>query len=710
MLNNKTISQLKNKNVSENIIMKKANRLINEKSPYLLQHAYNPVDWYPWGEEAFEKAKREDKPVFLSIGYSTCHWCHVMEKESFEDIGVANLMNKFFVSIKVDREERPDIDGIYMTVCQMLTGSGGWPLTIIMSPDKKPFFAGTYFPKEDRFGRMGMITLIPGVNYIWKNRREEIYKSIEEISSALYSSLPKQKEEELNEKVLDKVFNNFLNRFDSENGGFGVAPKFPSPHNLLFLLRYWKRRNSKEALEMVEKTLIEMHKGGIYDHIGFGFHRYSTDKIWLVPHFEKMLYDQALLVIAYAEAYQATKNDVYKETAEEILNYILRDMASSEGGFYSAEDADSEGIEGKFYLWTKEEIENLLSKDKADLFLKVFNVKTKGNWIDQMHDENTGTNILHLQKEIKIIADELNLDEKLLKQKLKTIKGKLFSYREQRIHPFKDTKVLTDWNSLMISALSKAAQVFDKNEYYEAAEKAVYFILKNLVSKSGRLLHRFKDGEAGIHANIDDYAFFIAGLLDLYETGFNSSYLKTAVDLNSDFIKYFWDEKGGGFYFTPSDGEKLLIRQKEIYDGAVPSGNSTAILNLLRIGRITGNSDFEKKASKIIKTFSGIIENSPQAFTQTLIALDFAFGPSIEIVISGERNSLSAKEMLKIIREKYIPNKVIVFNSKEKDQMEIISPLFKEYVPADDKTTIYICENYKCNMPATSIEELNALL
>ena len=686
--------------------MKKTNKLINEKSPYLLQHAYNPVDWFPWGEEAFEKAKYEDKPVFLSIGYSTCHWCHVMEKESFEDNDVANLMNEVFISVKVDREERPDIDGIYMSVCQMLTGGGGWPLTIIMSPDKKPFFAGTYLPKQDRFGRMGMMSLIPGINNVWKNRRAEINKSAEEIYSALNSSLPKRSGEELNEKVLDKAFNNFVNLFDSENGGFGVAPKFPSPHNLLFLLRYWKRKNSEKALLMVEKTLFEMRKGGIYDHIGSGFHRYSTDKLWLVPHFEKMLYDQAMLVIAYTETYQAAKKDIYKETAIEILDYVLRDMTSPEGGFYSAEDADSEGIEGKFYVWKGNEIKNLLSKDEADLFFNVFNIKTEGNWIDQVHDENTGTNILHLQKEIKTLADELSINEKLLNQKLKTIKEKLFIFREKRIHPFKDTKILTDWNSLMISALSKAAQVFDNNEYYEAAEKAVYFILKNSADKNGRLLHRFKDGEAGIYANVDDYAFFIACLLDLYETGFNTSYLKTAVDLNNDLIKYFWDGEEGAFFFTPSDGEKLLIRQKEIYDGAVPSGNSVAILNLLRIGRITGNSDYEKKASKIFKTFSVMIENSPQAFTQTLAALDFAIGPSKEIIISGKKDSSSAKEMLKMIRGKYIPNKVIAFSSGEKDQLEIISPLFNEYTPIGNKTTVYVCENYRCKMPVTSIEEL----
>ncbi len=690
--------------------MKKSNKLINEKSPYLLQHAFNPVDWFPWGEEAFDKAKNEDKPVFLSIGYSTCHWCHVMEKESFEDNEVAGLMNEFFVSIKVDREERPDVDGIYMLICQMITGSGGWPLTIIMTPDKKPFYAGTYFPKEDRFGRMGMLSLIPGIYKVWKNKREEILKSVNEISTALNSSLNKQTAIDIDEGVLDKAFNYFSSQYDPENGGFGNSPKFPTPHNLLFLLRYWKRKNSKKALGMVEKTLEGMYKGGIYDHIGFGFHRYSTDQIWLVPHFEKMIYDQALLASVYIEAYQATKKEFYKKTAEEILNYVLRDMTSSEGGFYSAEDADSEGEEGKFYLWTKEEIENILAGKDLNLILSLFNVRQEGNWFDPVNEKNTGTNILHLTKDLKLIAEELNVDEEILNEKLKILKERLFAVREKKIHPFKDTKILTDWNGLMISALSKAAQVFEKDEYYLAAEKAAYFILKNLLNEDGRLLHRFKDGESSILANADDYAFFVVGLLDLYETGFNLSFLKSAINLNSNFIKYFWDEENGGFYFTPFDGEKLLIRRKEIYDGAVPSGNSIAILNLLRIGRITGNSDYERKASQITKTFSAMIENSPQAFTQALAALDFAFGPSKEIIISGENDSRSTKEMLRVIREKYIPNKVIIFDSGQKDQMEIISPLLREYSSQDNQATVYICENYKCNLPVTTFEQLKVLL
>ncbi len=564
------------------------NKLANEKSPYLLQHASNPVDWYPWNDEAFEKAKQEDKPVFLSIGYSTCHWCHVMEHESFEDEKVAELMNDTFVSIKVDREERPDIDGIYMTVCQMLTGGGGWPLTIIMTPDKKPFFAGTYFPKSNRFGRAGLLEIIPQIKDYWLNKKDEILRSTDQISLALTKTGDKKNPGELNEKTFDRAFNDFKNRYDSKFGGFGSAPKFPSPHNLLFLLRYWKRTGNSGAIEMVKKTLTEMRRGGIYDHLGYGFHRYSTDQQWLVPHFEKMLYDQALLIIAYIEAYQVTKDEIFKNTAKEIIEYVIRDMTSPEGGFYSAEDADSEKEEGKFYLWDESELRDIL-KDEADLFIKVFNCEKGGNWVDHTIGGAPGTNILHLDKSLKELSKDTGIKVEELKNKIKSAREKLFKTREKRVHPYKDDKILTDWNGLMISALSKAAQTFDEVKYSKAAEKAVKFIEDNLTLKNGRLLHRFREGEAGLPAHVDDYSFLIAGLLDLYETDFDVNYLKIAVSLQQTQIDHYWDNENGGFFFTSDDGEKLLFRQKEIYDGAIPSGNSVALINLLKLGRITGN-------------------------------------------------------------------------------------------------------------------------
>lgn len=692
--------------------MKKTNRLIKEKSPYLLQHAYNPVDWYSWSDEAFNKARQGDKPVFLSIGYSTCHWCHVMEKESFEDEEVAKLMNDTVISIKVDREERPDIDGIYMSVCQMMTGSGGWPLTIIMTPDKKPFFAGTYFPKESRYGRTGMKDLILQVKQLWKTKREELLKSSEKISSALMSSSSFTDGNPLNEDVFKTAYKEFEERFDEEFGGFGNAPKFPTPHNLMFLLRYWKRYGNVKALEMVEKTLIEMRKGGIYDHIGFGFCRYSTDREWLVPHFEKMLYDQALLVMAYSEAYQSTKKNFYKETAEEILTYIMRDMTSDEGGFYSAEDADSEGEEGKFYLWTTDEIKEILGND-SEIFIKFFNVEKEGNLpdgeaglIDSVHNTRSDKNILHIKKGLSEFAVENDIDEKEFKKMLENGRQKLFEVREKRIHPYKDDKILTDWNGLMISAFSKAAQVFGKNIYSDYAVKAADFILLKMFDAGGRLLHRFRESDAAILANADDYAFFTAALLDLYETTFEVKYLKQALKLNDDLIEHFWDEERGGFFFTPGYGEKLITRQKEIYDGAIPSGNSVAMLNLLRIARITMNNSFEEKADKINRAFSRQIGKYPAGFTQFLVGLDFAIGPSYEIILTGEKNTKEAGLFLSIIEDRFIPNKIILFISSAEDPISKIIPYLINYEVQEEKITVYVCENYTCNLPVSDAGEL----
>ncbi len=684
------------------------NRLSKENSPYLLQHADNPVDWFPWSEEAFEKAKKEDKPVFLSIGYSTCHWCHVMEKESFEDEEIAGLMNDVFVSIKVDREERPDIDGVYMSVCQMLTGSGGWPLTIIMTPDKKPFFAGTYFPKDSRFGRSGMREIIPRIKDIWQNKREEINKSASEIIIALnQNSTASEKEIDVN--IFAKAFNEFKRRYDPESGGFGTAPKFPSPHNLNFLLRFNARFKNDEALQMIEKTMQEMRKGGIYDHIGFGFHRYSTDREWLVPHFEKMLYDQALLVISYTELYQVTGKEIYKETVEEILQYILRDMTSPEGGFYSAEDADSEGEEGKFYLWTKGEITSLLGED-AELTALVYNVKAEGNFTDPINGSDSRKNIFRLKKSYKEIAEERHIAESIIKEKIEKVGKKLFEYREKRVHPHKDDKILTDWNALMISAFAKASQVFGSHLYRESAIKAAEFIHNKLKDKDGKLLHRYRNGEAGIVANIDDYAFTVSAFIDLYEATFNITWLEEAAELNNVLIQYFWDNTVGGFFFTPDYGEELIVRQKEIYDGAIPSGNSAAILNLLRLGRITGDSSLEDKAFGIVNAFSDQITHMPSAFSQTLSGLDFGFGESFEIVIAGYKDDIVTREIIEYFRKKFIPNKIILFKDPEYDILTKISPFTELQTQVDNKTTVYICRNYVCERPVTSLNEIKEIL
>ncbi len=693
-------------------VEKHYNRLIFEKSPYLLQHADNPVDWYPWGTEAFEKARKENKPIFLSIGYSTCHWCHVMEHESFEDPEVARLMNEVFVSIKVDREERPDIDNVYMMVSQMMTGSGGWPLTIIMTPDKKPFFAATYIPKENRFGRMGMLELIPRIKEIWATRRGEVLSSANQITAALQQVSQDASGEELDETTLDLAYEQLAKRFDEQHGGFGGAPKFPTQHNFLLLLRYWKRTNTERALQMVEKTLQAMRRGGIYDHVGFGFHRYSTNSRWLVPHFEKMLYDQAMLAMAYTEAYQATGKEEYRKTAGEIFTYVLRDMTAPEGGFYSAEDADSEGEEGKFYLWTEEEIRQVLGSEEADLILKVFNIEKNGNFMEQATGKRAGANILHLRKSLTEIASELKMSDQDLQKRLETARQKLFTYREKRIHPHRDDKILTDWNGLMIAAFAKGARVFDEPRYAEAAKATVDFILKNMRKSDGRLLHRYRDEQASLPAQVDDYAFLIWGMLELYETIFEVRYLQIALDLNRDLIEHFWDDNNGGFYFVADDGENLLVRQKEIYDGAIPSGNSVEMLNLLRLGRITANYDFEEKAARIGRAFSRNVKQSPSAYTQLMVAVDFGVGPSYEVVIAGNSQAEDTKEMLKAIRTQFIPNKVMILRPTEQESPDSdhLAEFTKHHLSIEGKATAYVCLNYNCRLPTTDVNKMLELL
>ncbi len=695
--------------------MKHTNRLINEKSPYLLQHAHNPVDWYPWDEEAFEKARKENKPIFLSIGYSTCHWCHVMEDESFEDEEVAKLMNETFVSIKVDREERPDIDNIYMTVCQMISQGGcGWPLTIIMTPDKKPFFAATYIPKESRYGRAGMMDFIPKVKELWANERDNILQSADSITDAVKKATDVSQNTEgkdLSTKTLDNAYNQLLRNFDEENGGFGSKPKFPTPHNHLFLLRYWKRTGDPLALQMVEKTLQEMRLGGIYDHVGYGFHRYSTDQEWLLPHFEKMLYDQALLVMAYTETYQVTGKKVYEKTAREILNYVLRDMTSTEGGFYSAEDADSEGEEGKFYVWTEEELKETLGKEDAELIIKTFNTSKTGNFTEEASGHQTGANILHLTKPLNEIALSYEISEEEFSEKIEKARITLFNEREKRIHPYKDDKILTDWNGLMIAAFSMAGRVFNEPKYTEAAEKAASFILNDMRDSNGKLLHRYRQGEAGITANVDDYAFMIWGLLELYESTLDIKYLKVALSLQDDMDKGFWDDKNGGYYFTSNDAEELISRQKEIYDGAIPSGNSVAGLNLLKLSRITGDVEYEKKAAKLGKAFSETIQSGPMAYTLFMTGLDFGLGPSYEVVIVGNREDKDTIAMIEAIRKTFNPSKVVLLKGIEDDsEITEIAQFTKGQKAIDGKATAYVCLNHVCNLPTNDVNKMLELL
>jgi uncharacterized protein YyaL (SSP411 family) len=685
------------------------NHLVNEKSPYLIQHVHNPVDWHPWSDEAFKKAKEQNKPIFLSIGYSTCHWCHVMAHESFEDPEIGQLMNDTFISIKVDREERPDLDNIYMTVCQLMTGSGGWPLTIIMTPDKKPFFAGTYFAKESGYGRPGLKDLILNVKELWNTKPEEIAASADTLIDALQKISDTSSGDELNPNILDTCYNTLSDNFDDINGGFGSAPKFPAAHNLLFLMRYWKRSKKKRALDMLTETFDSMRNGGVYDQLGFGFHRYSVDQEWLVPHFEKMLYDQAMISAAYIEAFQATGNKKYKNIVFEIFEYILRDMKSAEGGFYSAEDADSEGVEGKFYVWTKKELFDILGEEDGKLASKVFGVTEEGNFKEEATGEKTGMNILHLENSIDDMAETFGVSVEDLERRLEKIRKKLFEHREKRVHPHKDDKILTDWNGLMIASLTNGAQVFGEKKYLKAATDAADFI-KNKMYKDNRLMHRFREGESAINGHLDDYAFMIHGLLELFEASFDVTYLKFALSLNDTLFDHFWDDENGGFYFTPDDGEEVLVRKKEIYDGAIPSGNSIMFLNLLKIAQLTENEEFKNKALLLEKAFSQTIQQIPTGFTGFLCALEFRIGPSYEMIIAGNKGDSKTETLINAIQMNFIPNKTLVLHSDDTSELMEIIPALELKKMENNEATVYICSEGTCKSPTSDLNTLLELL
>ena len=687
---------------------KKQNHLKNEKSPYLLQHSDNPVDWYPWGEEAFAKAKNENKPIFLSIGYSTCHWCHVMARESFQDPEIGKLMNQVFVSVKVDREERPDIDSVYMAACQMITGTGGWPLTIIMTPDLKPFFAGTYFPKESGSRGAGLRDLILNVNDLWNHNKNDLLKSAEDLTSSLQQLSKFKPGQELDEKNLEQTYQSLSHNFDYEYGGFGDYQKFPTPHHLLFCLRHWKRTKDVNALTMVEKTLDAMVQGGIYDHVGFGFHRYSVDRQWILPHFEKMLYDQALLVIVYTEAYQATGKRRYRETAEEVLEYLLRDMRSSKGGFYSAEDADSEGEEGKFYLWTADEIIEILGQEDGELFCKIYNISTEGNFKEESTGHQTGKNIIYQTNSLEDLSIQLKKTSEELWWKMESAREKLFKARQERIRPHKDDKILTDWNGLVIAALAIAGRVYKRKDYILAARETLNFIITNLLNKNC-LMHRYREGEAAVNGNLDDYAYLIWGLVELYQTTFQSEYLRMAIDFNQKLMDHFWDQEDGAFFFTPDYTQEVLLRQKEAYDTAMPSGNSVQMLNLERIYLLTGNLKYRETSLAMEKYFSSIIKRSPAAFTMFLSAVAFKVGPSFGITIIGDKNRKDASLLLNSLQELYLPNCVIVFKSEENDLNELIDNLENKTM-VNQQVTAYICGDGTCYPPVNSLKELLDIL
>ncbi|TMV51943.1 thioredoxin domain-containing protein [Paenibacillus mesophilus] len=683
----------------------RSNRLAKEKSPYLLQHQYNPVDWFPWSEEAFEIAKRENKPVFLSIGYSTCHWCHVMERESFEDEEVAAILNEHYISIKVDREERPDVDHLYMSVCQAMTGQGGWPLTIVMTPDKKPFFAGTYYPKNRKYGRYGLMDLLPQLAEKWREDRVKVEEIGEQIMEETKGRMLSNLEGKLSEQTLDRAYRQYEELFDETYGGFGSAPKFPTAHNISLLLRYYKRTGTEQALEMAEKTLDSMYRGGMYDHIGFGFARYSTDERWLVPHFEKMLYDNALLAIAYLEAYQVTDKPDYAEVAERIFTYVLRDMTDPEGGFYSAEDADSEGHEGKFYVWKPDEIVGVLGAEDGDLYCDLYNITEEGNF--------EGHSIPNLIGQVpETFAKRKNMTLSELREKIESCRVKLFAYREERVHPHKDDKILTAWNGLMIAALAKGAKVLGNPAFAEAAAKAEAFLWTKLRREDGRLLARYRDGEAAFHGYVDDYAYMIWGLIELYEATFEPGYLQKAAGLAKDLIKLFWDDEKGGLFFYGHDAEQLLTRMKEIYDGAMPSGNSVAAYNLQRLSKYVYDAQLAQKADELLQAFAGAAERYPSGHAMLLTTLDFAVSSPMEIVIAGDPEKTETKRMLESVRSRFLPSAVVILvpNGEKGDVVRQTIPLVQDKVALGGRTTAYVCEHFACFAPTDDPEELEELL
>jgi hypothetical protein len=683
------------------------NHLINEKSPYLIQHAHNPVDWHPWSDETFAKARAVNKPVFLSIGYATCHWCHVMEKESFEDQEAAGYLNDTFICIKVDREERPDIDAVYMAACQMLTGSGGWPLSIFMTPEKKPFFAATYLPKNSRSERTGLIDICRQVKKLWVDDKKKIETSAGSIADSLHRAFAFSAADQPDATLLDAAFNQIKPGFDPQFGGFEPAPKFPTPHRLLFLLRCYHRNGDTRALDMVKKTLTAMRLGGIWDHVGFGFHRYSTDSRWLLPHFEKMLYDQALIATAYLEAFQITKDPLFAETAEDIFTYVLRDMTSPQGAFYSAEDADSEGEEGKFYIWTTEEFHNVLKDVDSRRWETILRLSPEGNFMDEATRQKTGANIIHLTAPFKNWAQKTGVPEAEVEAEWTRIRDQLYQAREQRVHPLKDDKILTDWNGLMIAALALGARILNRPDYEAAARKAADFILLKMQDEKGDLYHRFRDGELAVEAHAGDYAFLIHGLLSLYQTSFDLALAEQAQALQKKMIANFWDEENGGFFSTPAGSVELPVRPKELYDGAIPSANSVALFNLLLLSRLTGDPRWEDRAQAQMRAFAGTVKSQPSAFTYFLCALDFALRPGEEIVITGQPQATDTRKLLAALNLNFTPNQVAIVKTEQNaERLNKFAGYTDGLEVIKGKAAAHVCRDGSCTGSTTDTQTM----
>jgi len=675
---------------------KHTNALIHETSPYLLQHAHNPVDWHPWGEEALARAKREDKPILLSFGYSACHWCHVMAHESFENEEIAALMNKYFVCIKVDREERPDLDTIYMAAVQRMTGRGGWPMTVFLTPDQVPFYGGTYFPPEDRHGIPGFRRILLGVAQAYRDRRDDFHRAVHEMERALRNSgNPDAVPGKLDPAVLDSAVSGIIRNYDARFGGFGSAPKFPPSMALSFLLRSYLRTGEERYLEIVNTTLTKMACGGMYDQIGGGFHRYSVDAQWLVPHFEKMLYDNALLSRVYIDAWLMTRNDLYRTIAEETLDYVAREMTSPEGGFYSSQDADSEGKEGLFFLWRADEIKAILGDADGNLFCRYFGVTPEGNF--------EGKNILFVPRPADVVARLNNVTEERVREVIRRGRRMLFQVRESRVKPGRDEKILTAWNGLMLRAFAEAANALDSEEYRRIAVRSGEFLLATLRVEDG-LLRSYINGQARFRAYLEDYAFLSDGLLSLYEATFEARWFREAESLAEQMIRKFWDPQGKGFFFTPEDHETLIHRPMEFYDNAIPSGNSAAASALLRLWRYSGEDKWLRYAVSIMKTAAGMMQEYPSAFPYMLCALDFYLAKATEIAVVGDPGDPQTRELLNEIFHCYYPNKVVACGIGND------VPLLQNRPQIQSRPTAYVCRNFACDLPVTAARDLGERL
>lgn len=698
--------------------MKNTNSLISEKSPYLLQHAYNPVEWHPWNEETFALAKKENKPIFLSVGYSACYWCHVMEREVFENEEIAKMMNEYFVNVKVDREERPDVDRVYMTALQAMTGSGGWPMSMFLTPDLKPFYGATYVPPKAKYGRAGFEDVIEQIHEVWTKKESEVIQSGERITENLKNAIESKdkvgEENELDKSILENAFTTIKKIYDEEYGGFGSGNKFPRPVVFNLLLDYYYYTKDFAALDIVTYSLKKMYEGGMYDHLAGGFHRYSVDNIWRVPHFEKMLYDQAQLVTTYLNTYLVTKNKFYLFVAEDTAQYVLENLTNKDGGFFSAEDAESsidsakpnEKEEGAYYLWQKDEIEKNLGKDDSKIFNFFYGIEQHGNTLNDPHEVFGTKNVLFIANDVFDTAKHFEKTPEDIAKIIDDSRSKLLQTRVQRPKPNLDDKILTSWNGLMISAFANIYKVTLNEEYLNAAKAAVEFIKKNLFVNNN-LLHRYRDGEARFEGTLEDYAFLIYGLIDLYEATFEIEFLKFAVELNEITILKFYDNENAGFFDVGSEIRDVILKTKDSYDGAEPAGNSIQIMNLLRLGYMTDNKDNIEKAESSLKLFSNDLRRLPFSSPQMLCDVSFLVNSHKEIIVTGNLDNEKTKELVNCIYDIFIPNKVELHSSEE---LEKISPFIKNLVSNDGESKVYVCENYQCNLPTDDVNKLEELL